>query len=105
MDVQIKEQIAVSSFWNMLMVFCARIGGLIFTILVARFLLPENFGIYNLAMALALLLLVSIDTGINQSILMYISEAINKNNKKLAAADARYLFRLKLMITLLLAFL
>lgn len=105
MDEQIREQIAISSFWNILMVLCARVGGFIFTILVARFLLPENFGIYNLAMAIALLLLVSIDTGINQSILRYISEAINKNNKKLAAADARYLFRLKLGITLLLAFL
>ena len=105
MKEEIKEQIAVSSFWNFLMVLCARVGGLIFTILVARFLLPENFGIYNLAMAIALLLLVSIDTGINQSILKYISEAIGKNNKKLAAADARYLFRLKLGITLLLAFL
>ena len=96
----LKEQIAVGSFWNFLMVLVARIGGLIFTILLARFLQPQNFGIYNLALSIALILLVSIDTGINQSILRYVSEAIGKGEKKRAAADYKYLFRLKMMITI-----
>ncbi len=85
------------------MVLFARLGGLIFVIIVARFLLPEGFGIYNLAISIALILLVTIDNGINQSLLRYVAESIGNKNKKLASAESKYLLRLKVFFTLFLA--
>lgn len=103
MENGVVQQIAVNSFWNFLMVLSARIGGLIFIIIIARFLLPESFGIYNLALSIALILLVSVDNGIDQSLLRYVSEAFGNKNKKLAAASYKYLLKLKMIITLFLA--
>ena len=65
--------------------------------------MPESYGIYILAVSIALILLISIDTGINQSLLRYVSEALHKKNKELAKANFRYLLRLKISITLIVA--
>ena len=104
MKDKVSEDIALGSFWNFLLTLAARIGSLFFVVIIARFMLPESFGIYSLAVSIALILLVTIDAGINQSLLKYVSEAINADNKKLASARFRYLFRLKLIITLVVSF-
>ncbi len=104
MKDKITEEIAIGSFWNFLLTFSARIGSLFFVIITARFLLPESFGIYNLTVSIALILLITIDAGINQALLKYVSSALKNNNKELAAANFRYLFKLKIFITVLLSF-
>ena len=63
--------------------------------------MPENFGIYTLAFSITLIVLTALDTGLNQSLLKYVSDALNKKNKKLAAANFRYLLKLKIIITCL----
>jgi O-antigen/teichoic acid export membrane protein len=103
MEEKVYENIAISSFWNFIMVLFGRLGGLIFVIILARFLLPEGFGIYNLAVSIALILLVMVDTGINQSLLKYVADSIGNKNKKLAAAESTYLLKLKIFFTLFLA--
>ena len=101
----VNEGIAISSFWNFIMVLFSRLGGLIFIVLIARYLMPEGFGIYNLALSISLILLYFIDSGINQSLLRYVSEALGKNNKKLATANSKYLLKLKMLIALALSIL
>ncbi|MEN9625892.1 MAG: hypothetical protein RL557_220 [archaeon] len=95
----VTEDIALGGFWNFLLTFFARIGSFFFVFVVAKYLLPENFGIYSLAVSIALIILITIDAGINQSLLKYVSEALNKKNKKLATANFRYLFKVKLIVT------
>jgi len=94
----ITTTVVKNSFWNFLMVLFAKIGGLIFTILLARFLLPEKFGVYNLAMSITLILLTFADIGINQSLIRYFSDAFPRK-KELAIARYNYLFKLKLILT------
>lgn len=105
MEEGISEQIAVNSFWNFLVIFFARLGGLVFIIIVARFLLPESFGLYNLALSVSLILITALDVGINQTLMRYIAEALGKKKKELASAEFKYLLKLKLSITLGLAIL
>jgi O-antigen/teichoic acid export membrane protein len=94
------SQVMKNSFWNFFMVLLSKIGGLVFMILLARFLLPEKFGIYNLAMSITIVLLTFADVGINQTIIRYFSEALGKKNKKFAMSIYRYLFKLKFILTL-----
>lgn len=82
------------------MVLFSRIGGLLFIIIIARYLMPERFGIYNLALSISLILLQFMDSGINQSLMRYVSEALGEENKKLAAANSRYLLRIKMVMAL-----
>jgi len=103
-----KESITASvvknSFWNFLTVLFAKIGGLIFTIIIARYLLPEKFGIYSLAMSITLILLTFADLGINQTLIRYFSESYNSKNKGFALLQYKYLLKFKLLLTLFFAF-
>ncbi|MAG61420.1 hypothetical protein CMI43_01210 [Candidatus Pacearchaeota archaeon] len=100
---KVNDGIAISSFWNFIMILFSRLGGLFFVIIIARYLLPERFGIYNLSISISLILLYFLDSGINQSLLRYVSEALGENNKKLAKANFKYLLKLKLFIALILS--
>lgn len=101
MDDKITREIAIGSFWNFMLTLFARLGSIFFVIIIARFLLPDSFGIYTLAVSISLILLVTIDTGINQTLLKYVAEALNQKDKRLATATFRYLYKLKVVITLI----
>ncbi|NCA80885.1 MAG: hypothetical protein EOM76_12040, partial [Sphingobacteriia bacterium] len=58
-------------------------GSLIFTIIVARLLLPDKMGLYNLALSTIVLLSVFSDLGIGEAILTFVSKmsGVGKNAK------------------------
>ncbi len=97
MEKNITKQVLKNSFWNFLMVFIRRFGGLVFVIIIARLLLPEKFGIYTIATSIILVILSFTDVAINQTLLRYASDALGKKNKKLAAKYYNYLFKVKLL--------
>lgn len=101
MEKNLKSQIIKNSFWNFVFIIINRIGALIFTIIIARMLLPEAFGIYNLAISIALILITLTDLGINSTLTRYVAEAIGKNQKQEASSIFRYLFRIKFYLTLI----
>jgi len=86
------------SFWSLSSNMISRAGALIFTIILARFLLPEGFGIYSLATSIALIFLTFADLGINQTYIRFVSGSIN--NKKLAKAYFSFIYRIKVYFTL-----
>lgn len=93
-------QVVKNSFWNFLMIFLTRVGGLIFVAIIARILLPEKYGIYALATSITLLILAFTNRGTNQTLVKYLSEALGKNKKKQAASYYKFIFKLKLLLTL-----
>jgi len=101
----ITNQFVKNSFWNVLMVLFSKFGGLVFVILVARFLLPEKFGIYTLAIAMTMLVLAFTNIGTNQTLLRYVSEALGKGDKKRAASYYRFIFKIKVLFTIVSFFL
>ncbi len=90
----LRERVFKDSIWNLTSTFISKIGALIFTIIIARFLLPEGFGIYSLATSVALLFLMFADLGVNQAMIKYVSAEIEKNKQK-ATAYFQYLLKLK----------
>jgi len=96
------DQVIKGSFWGGLANFLNRIGAFIFTVFLARFLLPENFGLYSLTMSIALIFMTFADLGLNQTLIRYFS--LYKNKKK-AVAYFRYIFKIKFFLSLFLSFL
>jgi len=90
-----------STFYNFLSTFVGRIGGLVFTVVVARALFPELFGIYNIALTIVLAIATFIDLGINSTLIRYVAESLKTRNRKSEAeARSRLAFLLKFKILL-----
>jgi O-antigen/teichoic acid export membrane protein len=100
----LRRKVIADSIWNLSATIIARIGGLLFTILAARILLPEGFGQYNLALSIAFIFMTFADLGINQAMIRYVSFEIDKNEKK-AAAYFYYLFKIKIILAIVISLL
>ncbi len=72
-----------------------KFGGLIFTLLIARLLLPELFGIYALALSITVLALTFTDLGINNTFLRYFSESYGKGDNAKSKAYINHILKIK----------
>ncbi len=93
------------SFWEFISKIVEKAGALAFTIIIARFLLPEGFGAYSLAMAISLVFIGFINFAIDGTMIRYVSDALGKGNKKLARDYFKYIFRKKILASFISAFL
>ena len=91
------------SFWNFLTTLISRFGAIIFTIVIARLLQPELFGLYGLTMSVMSIFLTFADLGINATLMRYVALAIGAKSKEKASAYFNYLVRIKIMLTLFFA--
>ena len=97
----ITQQVLKNSTWNFMLSLVNKFGGLIFTAVLARFLLPERFGAYSLILAYSVLFMSLGDLGINQTFTTFFSKELN--NEKKARAYFKFLSRIKIFITLFLS--
>ncbi len=95
------SQIIKNSLWKLFSSLITRGGALVFTILLARFLLPENFGTYNLAISIAFIFMAFFHKGFNETFLRYMSEAFGKKNKENIKSFFRYLLKIKFLCSIL----
>ncbi|MCR4327248.1 MAG: flippase [Nanoarchaeota archaeon] len=70
-------------------------GSLIFTIIVARMLLPELFGLYSLALSTIILFAAFSDFGIGSAIVTFIPKMLAKKDEKKAKAYTKKLLKWK----------
>jgi len=103
MEPKLSSSAAKNSFHRILLSIINRLGALIFTVYLARTLLPEAFGTYTLALSVALIFYTFTDLGVNFTLLRYVAKELNKNKNK-AIAYARYLFKLKIFLVLSFSF-
>lgn len=87
--------------YNSSSLLVASISGLIVVIFLARALGPELFGIYSLSISIAYIFLIFADLGISEAAKRYIADAVAKDDYGLAGGYFRFLFRLKLALSLL----
>ena len=80
-----RKTVIQESFWTLIATLASRVGGLVFTILLARILMPAGFGLYSLALSISILFITFADLGINQTLLRYVSSSIEKDRKKASA--------------------
>jgi len=98
------RKVLKNSIFNSSLVLVKNIGGLLFTVILIRLLvLPELYGIYNLAVSIGFLLFTFTDLGINATAVRYISFAIGKGDKMLARSYFVYLLKFKILLTMFLS--
>lgn len=76
----------------------AKIGSLVFTIILARILMPELFGLYNLALSTILIFAAFSDLGVGPTLIRFVSRELGRNNKKRAKAYTSYLGKIKIIL-------
>jgi len=94
----IGKSVLRNSLQHSLSTLINRAGGLVFTIIVARMLSPELFGIYSLTLSLMLIALTFADFGLGQTLIRYVSDSLGKKDKTLARSYFRYLLKFKLLL-------
>ncbi len=88
-----------NSAYQLAYTFVSKAGSLLFTIILARILMPELFGLYSLALVTILVFSFFSDLGAGSTLVKFISSEISKNRLSKAKAYALYLLKIKLLIT------
>lgn len=99
-DKSLTRQAIENSIYSSATGIVSKIGGLIFTIILARILLPEMFGLYNLVLSVLMTVFTFTDLGVNSALSRYLAESLSKGKKyeKEARSRTRFLFNLKLVL-------
>lgn len=87
-----------NSIYHFSTTFIGKIGALFFTIIIARLLLPELFGLYSLALSTIVLFASFVDLGLGSTLIKFVSSALAKRDKKKAKIYLDYLFRIKFIL-------
>lgn len=99
-DFNLSKKAVSGSLWNFSANIISRAGALIFSIILAKFLLPGRFGVYSLSLSIAMIFLTLGDLGINQTLIKYVSQSISKNKLSIAKAYFKYIIRMKFLLTI-----
>jgi len=90
-----------NSIYHFTTTFVGKIGSLIFTIILARLLMPELFGLYSLAISTIVLFAAFTDLGVYQSLIRFVSKSLGKNKPKKAKIYTYYLLKIKIFLLLI----
>ncbi len=93
----LRKQIFANISWDVFSRIISRGGALIFTIIIARILMPEGYGIYSLTLSIALIFMTFSNMGINMALNRYISYAI-ANEKEKIASYLKFFFKTKFLL-------
>lgn len=96
-----KEAINNSS-WQFSTTVLAKLGSILFTIILARILLPEIYGLYGLALSTILLFSAFSDLGVGNTFVTFVSKKLVSDKAK-AKGYAIYLTKIKFVLVLLTA--
>jgi len=97
--VELAKKVLKNALFNSSSIILRGLGGLIFSIVLARLLHPEFFGVYHLSLSVAFIFLTFTDLGVNRTMVRYVSYALGKGNIILARSFLRYLFKIKFLLT------
>ncbi len=88
------------SAYNVMSLLVLKFGGLILTVILARMLLPELFGVYALAISIVTLALSFTDFGMENTFLRYLSDSTGKKDKRKSRSLASYFFKLRFVLVI-----
>jgi len=79
----------------------AKVGSLLFTIIIARLLMPELFGLYSLALGTIVLFAGFSDFGVSTAMVTFISKSLGKEKFGKAKAYLKKLLKYKVLVVLI----
>ncbi len=90
-----------NSYYTSLTSITSEVTAVFFTIILARILMPELFGLYNLALSTILIFTTFSILGTSETTIKFLSQEIGKGNKGKPESFIRHLSRIKIIITFL----
>ena len=84
-----------NSGYNLTNTLVSKVGGLVLTIILARLLLPELYGLYNLVLSIVLIAGAIINRGTQNTLVRYVSEQLGAGDRKKARSYFRYLLKVR----------
>lgn len=75
----------------------SKVGSIIFTIILARILMPELFGLYSLALATIIMVSSFFELGIPTVMIQKVSKSLSKKENSKAKAYFKYLLKVKII--------
>jgi O-antigen/teichoic acid export membrane protein len=87
-----------NSVYSLFSNITTKIGSLVFTIILARFLMPELFGLYNLVLSIIMIFYVLSDLGSNQTLIYFVSKKLGSKNYSEAKSYARFILFIKILL-------
>ncbi len=97
------RKVARNALYNSSALVVGNISGLSLTIILARILKPENFGIYSLVLSVAMLAIAFSNLGIDGAVIRYTAYYIGKNDLKKVRGHLYYFFKIKFFLALIIA--
>jgi len=96
----VRDEVVKNAFYQSVLGIISKFGALIFTVIIARVLFPEAFGIYSLALTVILTIVTLSDLGIGTAITRYVSDSLGKGNNASVKKEARsrFLFLIKFKV-------
>lgn len=96
--VQLAKTVLRNSVYNFMGTLTTTVGGLIFSVVLARMLGTERFGLYYLALSVGLFFLTFTALGLHSVLIRYVSDALSRGDEYLARGYLRYIIKLKLIL-------
>lgn len=87
-----------NSTYQFVTLFITKIGSLLFTIILARMLLPELFGLYSLALSTILFFGIFSDFGIGSALITFVSKSLARKDFGKAKAYFKILLKFKFLL-------
>jgi len=95
---ELKKRLVKGTFWSFLATLINKFGALFFSIILARYLMPENYGVYVTVFATSMIFNTFTDLGLNRTMMRYLSSAMVKSKKKISSYY-KYILKLKAIIS------
>lgn len=92
-----------NSIFQILSIIALKGGSILFTIIVARMLLPDLFGLYSLALNTIVLISAFSDLGVGTTLIRFVSRELAKKRNN-AGSYVDYLLKIKMRLTMLVSF-
>jgi O-antigen/teichoic acid export membrane protein len=95
-EMDVARKVARNALYNSSALLVANLSGLFITVILARILRPDNFGIYSLALSIAMLSIAFSNLGIDGAVVRY--TAFYVGNLKKVRAHLHYFFKIKIIL-------
>ncbi len=91
-------QAVKNSSYQLLANTIAKFGSLVFTIILAKMILPENFGLYSLALGTITIFTAFTGMGIGETLVRFVSKKLKENKTKKAKAYFVFLNKFRIIL-------
>lgn len=99
--MDVGRRVARNAIYNVSGLIICNVSGLFLTIVLARILKPEYFGIYSLALSIAMLSIALANLGVDNAIIRYVAYYVGRNDYAKIRGHFRYFLKVKIALSAL----